>query len=308
MPEIELQAIDRLRITTLMDNYVTLLLKDTPLVERHGWRSIKSPLAGHGLSLLVETWRGTEKQTVLLDPGYPRQGVLYNWEIMGFHPDLVETVVLSHGHFDHTEALPDFLARHNGQPQVVLHPYALDQREKRAEIKVEGQTVHLPKLLSGDEMEAQGAQVVVTDEPYVVAPGLMSTGQVPRVTEFEGQWHEGQWRTDETWDDQALVANLAGRGLVIMAGCAHAGIINTVLHAQAATGIESVYAVLGGFHLPRASQERLEATTAHFRDWGVELLVPTHCTGFDAQRFFAEALPEAFCLNAVGSRYTLNRV
>jgi 7,8-dihydropterin-6-yl-methyl-4-(beta-D-ribofuranosyl)aminobenzene 5'-phosphate synthase len=300
-----LQPIDRLRITTLIDNYMTWLLPDTPVVQRRWWPSGEAPVASHGLSLLIETWRDGESHTVLLDPGYPRQAMRHNWAVLDVDLAQVEAVCCSHGHGDHTEALGDFLAAHPGDIPVVLHPEALDQREKRGKVKIRGREVSRPPLPSEKEMTNLGANVVVTDAPYALTPGLWSTGQVPRVTDFEGRMVDGQWRVDDTWDDQSLVAHLRGKGLVVITGCAHAGVINTILHAQSVTGVTGLYAVLGGFHLPRASRHRLDRTIAQLKAWTPALVAPTHCTGFASQTAFAQEMPGPFVLNAVGSRYTL---
>ena len=302
---IPLLPVDRIEITTLVDNYTTLLLQDTPILKRRWWPTPESPLASHGLSLLVEATQGDEMRSVLLDPGAPVEALAHNWRVLGFDPNQVETLLLSHGHWDHHDGLKLFLQRRDAPLPVVLHPYALEQRLVRARRTEKGLTIYRPPLSSQEALENLGARPVVTPEPYLLTPTLLSTGQVPRATEFEGRMEKGRWRKDETWDDQALVAHLAGHGLVILSGCAHAGIINTVLHAQALTGVQRIHAVIGGFHLPNPHPRALEGTIAALRDLDPALLVPTHCTGFVAQRAIAQALPERFALNAVGTRIVL---
>ena len=302
---IDLAPVDRLEITTLIDNETSLLLRDTPMMKRRWWRSAENPLAGHGLSLLVETWRERAMRSVLLDPGYPLDGVRHNWRVFGFDPNQVDALLVSHGHYDHHEALRHFIrARDSGLP-VVLHPYALEIRSERARHTSKGDVVYRPPLPSREALRNLGAEVIATKEPHMLTNGLASTGEVPRVTDFEGLLVDGQWRKDETWDDQSMVAHLKDRGLVVMSGCAHAGIINTILHAQAITGVERVFAVIGGFHLARATARTLDGTISAMKELDPALIVPTHCTGFEPQHAFAKALPDAFALNAVGTRIVL---
>jgi len=311
---VDLVPVDRVQITTLMDNYSDLLLPSTatmkrfPLVDREG-KTAEPPLAGHGLSLLIETYQNGTKHTTLMDAGFPTVGVRHNWRVLGFDPEAVDAVFLSHGHVDHFAALGEFLKARRQRVPLVLHP---DAFLKRALIFPDGRKIELGALPSLEALEQLGADVLVTREPYRLAPGLVSTGQVARVTPFEGRFPlayaeiDGEWEPDDFWDDQGLVAHLKGKGLVVISGCAHAGIVNTVKQAQKITGEERVYAVVGGFHLTGMPREKIEATVGAIKALSPALVVATHCTGFEAQSEFARQMPDRFALNAVGTRIVLS--
>jgi 7,8-dihydropterin-6-yl-methyl-4-(beta-D-ribofuranosyl)aminobenzene 5'-phosphate synthase len=310
---IELMPVDRIEITTLMDNYSDLLLPSTPVMKRFPLvdsedKAAEPPLAGHGFSLLVETYQNREKHAVLMDAGFPTAGMQHNWRVMGFDPGAVDGVFLSHGHVDHFAALGEFLEAAGKRIPLVLHP---DAFLKRALIFPDGRKVELGALPPRQALEDLGADVIVTKEPYLLTPGLASTGQVARVTPFEGRFPlayaevDGEWQPDDFWDDQGLVAHLKGQGLVVISGCAHAGIVNTVQQAQAISGEEGVHAVVGGFHLTGMPKEKIEATIEAIKALSPALVVATHCTGFEAQGEFARQMPDSFALNAVGTRIVL---
>ena len=142
---------------------------------------------------------------------------------------------------------------------------------------------------------------------------FLLTGEVPRVTGFEQGFPFFQAELDGRWepephlmDDQALVANVKGKGLVVLTGCGHSGIVNIVRCAQARTGVDRVHGVLGGFHMPGAFFEPLIPLTVDaLRGIGSDLIVPGHCTGWKAQQAIAAAMPEAYVHNAVGTTYLL---
>jgi 7,8-dihydropterin-6-yl-methyl-4-(beta-D-ribofuranosyl)aminobenzene 5'-phosphate synthase len=141
--------------------------------------------------------------------------------------------------------------------------------------------------------------------------GLLLTGEIERTTEFERglpvqqAFRDGEWQPDPLiHDDQALVAHLRGRGLVVITGCGHAGLINTLRHARKLTGVDRLYAVVGGFHLAGPVFEpQIQPTVEALRGFDPQVVVPTHCTGWRAIHALAAAFPEAFIPGSVGTRY-----
>ena len=139
------------------------------------------------------------------------------------------------------------------------------------------------------------------------------TGEIDRKTDFEPglppqqAWRNGQWESEpETLDDQALVMNIRDKGLVVMSGCGHAGIVNTVRYAMRLTGVETVYAIIGGFHLGGSFFEQIiDPTVAALLSLSPDVIVPAHCTGWRAQMAFAEQLPDAFTPNSIGTTFHL---
>jgi len=269
-------------------------------------------VAEHGLSLLVKVYKGADSQTVLFDTGWTPIGVLHNMQILGIDPAEVQTIVLSHGHMDHTGSLVPILERIAGPVTLVLHPHvfisprylALDEKTK----------ILFPKTLDEKILRENGAQIVLSESPVSVAESMVGvTGQVQRVTTFEKGMpnalmeKDGQVVPDPILDDQALVINLKHKGLVVIAGCGHAGIINTLRHAQDITGLDRVYAVFGGFHLSGAFFEPIiEKTITELKEMNPAVIVPMHCTGWNAIHRFEEEFQGSFILNSVGSKFVLS--
>lgn len=288
-------------ITTVVDNYTDVLLKSIPGVERHGPR--KEPLlAEHGLSMHIRL--GAVGGEILLDAGYTKVALPYNLSRLEIDPTMVDQVVISHGHRDHTAALIEFLRMAGKRMPVLVHSDAFLERWF---IFPDGSRMG-PWHEDPQEWEQAGAEIVYVEGPYELAPGCLATGPVPRRTDFEEGMpiayyrRDGELVHDPINDDQAIVINIEGRGLVIIAGCAHSGIVNTVLYAQEISGVEEVWAVVGGFHLGDATPEKIERTIAELKAIGPRLVMPAHCTGFTATRRFAAEMASEFVLNAVGTR------
>jgi 7,8-dihydropterin-6-yl-methyl-4-(beta-D-ribofuranosyl)aminobenzene 5'-phosphate synthase len=234
-----------------------------------------------------------------------------NLERLGIDVGAIEVVVLSHGHFDHAGGFPG-LARLRGRSGLPLtvHPLVWSQRR----VAVPGQTHWEMPTLSRSALEAEGLEVIERRQPSLLLDGaVLITGEVDRTTDFERgmpnheAWRGGQWEPDPLiLDEQALVVNVRGRGLVVLTGCGHAGAVNIARHAMRLTGVSRIHALLGGFHLSGAAFEpAIEPTVAAFAEMAPELLVPAHCTGWKAQHRLAHALPDAFVPNAVGTSFTL---
>jgi 7,8-dihydropterin-6-yl-methyl-4-(beta-D-ribofuranosyl)aminobenzene 5'-phosphate synthase len=262
--------------------------------------------------MLVSVTRGEKTRSLLFDAGGSRDGLVYNLELLEIDPRQLSAIALSHGHWDHVLGLIG-LVEQMGQLNLplVLHP---DAYLKRAVMKSDGQLDRPMATLSRQALRDAGLEVAESVEPaFMLEDMLLVTGQVARTNDFETGWpahyaeRSGRWEPDPLiCDDQGVVINLRGQGLVVLSGCGHAGIVNTVDFARAITGVEQVHAVLGGFHLgPNDFADRtpkvVDALVAH----RPKLLVPAHCSGIRATIAVAQALPEAFVQNTVGTRYTL---
>ena len=316
MPD-TLKEIDRVEIVTLIDNYVDVLLKDTDMVTRpahKGGEEIPTDtlVAEHGLSLLVTVHQGTDTHTILFDTGYSQIGVPHNMALLGIELQRIETIVLSHAHMDHTGSLHKILDGIQGPVTLVVHPGAFYY--PRYIERDDGTRQRFPRTLSREDLASEKLRILESKTPVLLADdGLMVTGQVERTTGFEkglpGALLErnGKMMPDPIADDQGLVLNLKERGLVVISGCSHSGIINTILHAQKLTGLRKVYAVLGGFHLTGPAFEPIiEKTISELKNVAPEVIVPMHCTGWKAIKRFSEEFPSSFVLNSVGSKITLS--
>ncbi len=169
-------------------------------------------------------------------------------------------------------------------------------------------------MLDEDILKEEGAISIKSEKTSPIADGLIcTTGEVERKTAFEKgfSWAEakidGNWIIDPFRDDQGLVVKVKGKGLVVISGCAHAGIINTVQYAKKITGTDKVHAVLGGFHLTgRIFEPIIQPTIDEMKKIKPDHIVPMHCTGWKAINRFAEEMPEQFMLNTVGTTYVFN--
>jgi len=315
-PVVSLKEIDRMESLTVIDNYVDVLLTNTPVVTRPplskgGDIPSDTLLAEHGLSLLVTVYQGEEKHTVLFDTGYSKIGVPHNLEQLKVDLKELEGIVLSHGHMDHTGALYAILDKISGTIPLVLHPGAFDG--PRFFGLADGRKLRFPQTLVKEELLSRNVKLTERKTPTPLAhEGILVTGEVERITPFEKGLpnavleRDGKIEKDPIIDDQALVVNLRGKGLVVIAGCSHAGIINTVLYAQKLTGIERVHTILGGFHLSGPHFEPIiEQTIGELKRINPKVLVPMHCTGWTAIQRMSQEFPDAFVLNSVGSTITL---
>ena len=308
-----LREVDGIEVTTLMDNYVDVLLRNSTGVTRPplaigGEIPADTMLAEHGLSLLVAVTVGEKTHHILFDCGYTKVGVPHNVGMMGIDLGQLEAIVLSHGHMDHTGALYPIVETLGRSIPLVLHPDAfLSPRYFGLE---DGRKLIFPQTLSRQDMESRGIEVIERRNPSLVAEGTIAvTGEIERVTDFEKGLPNalveanGTLEHDDILDDQSLVIKLKGKGLVVISGCSHAGIINTMLYARKITGINTIHAVMGGFHLQGPTFEPIiEQTIAEFKSIKPEMSIPMHCTGWTAIKRFSEEFPSSFALNSVGTR------
>lgn len=314
---VSLKAVDRVEITTLIDNFVDVLLPSTDVITRpplskEGKVKADTFLAEHGLSLLVAVYQGEDKHTILFDTGYTKVGVLHNIEQLGIDIEEIEVIVLSHGHMDHTGSLYGILDKIPGKIPLVVHPGAFIY--PRYTRQPDGSKNIWPRTLVRDELEQKNVDIIESKSPVLIADDMvMVTGTVERATEFEKGMPNalveinGEIERDPISDDQAIVIKIEDKGLVVISGCAHAGIVNTVMFAQKATGEDNVYAVLGGFHLSGPFFEKIhEDTIQELKKFDPHVVMPMHCTGWKAIQRFQKEFSSQFVLNSVGSKMTLS--
>lgn len=314
MTPLTLQEVDRVELTTLMDNTVDALLASTETVRRAPRDTIlggpRSRLrAEHGFSTLVTVVKDGRRHTLLFDAGLTPDGLVQNMDILEVDPADLRAVVLSHGHADHALGLLGMLRRRGRRAMpLVLHPDAFRMRKL---VLPDGHEVRLPPPSRGD-LEAEGIEVVEAAAPsYLLEEAVMVTGQVPRVTDFEKGFSvhyaeaDGRWEPDP-WihDDQAIVIRVRGKGLVVLTGCGHSGVINILTHAGTLAGGERIHAVLGGFHLTGGLFDPLiPRTVAELQRLAPAVVVPGHCTGWKATHAIAAAMPGAFVQNSIGTTF-----
>ncbi|ADI83228.1 MBL fold metallo-hydrolase [Geobacter sulfurreducens] len=271
------------RITILCDNTVG---------------PVSGTLGEHGFAALVE-WEGG---SLLFDTGMG-ETLLRNAQRLGRNLAAVPRVVISHGHYDHGGGLWPLL-RTCGSKTVLAHPGIFAPRYR---VKDTGDPLSIGIPFDEAFLRGQGAQFDFNDRFREVGPGLYLTGEVPRTTAFEtgdtGLFcDEAGCRPDPISDDQSLVIRTE-RGLVLLLGCCHAGVVNTARWALECTGETVVHTVIGGTHLGFCGREQLDETVKSLRELGVHKLVGSHCTGFAAAARLMHEFPGRFHPSAVG--YTL---
>ena len=311
------RAVDKVEIVTLQDNYIDMTAQDnTAVVSRPSAMKdgeIRTSIqAEHGFSVIVRTTVGGSTRTMLLDFGFSVIGAAYNAKALGVPMEEVEVMALSHGHSDHTGGIVA-LTRMIGRPGIglVLHPRALFYPRY---LKASEDLKRFFPRLSREDMTREGIEVIETAAPYPLLDGqVLFLGEIERTTDFEKGFpiayreENGKEEWDPIEDDTAIVMNVKGKGLVVLSGCSHSGIVNTVTYARKVTGIEKVHVVMGGFHLGGPLFEPIIGrTTEELRKVDPDYMIPCHCTGRKAIMHMEQAMPDRFIFNMSGTKLTFS--
>jgi 7,8-dihydropterin-6-yl-methyl-4-(beta-D-ribofuranosyl)aminobenzene 5'-phosphate synthase len=323
-----LEPVDEVSVLTICDNTVDLLLPDqgpatrVPLAALSDGpqvtaptllegKAADAPLAQHGFSALVEVRKGDQVHRLLFDTGVTPTGCVDNLRRFGRDPADIEAIVCSHGHFDHTIGLSGLIGElgQSNMP-VLLHPEFWSRRR----LAIPGREPREIPTTSRRALDEAGFDIIEQRQPsFLYNRSVLITGEVDRVTAFERgfpghqAWRDSSWQPDPLiLDDQALIVHVANRGLLVLTGCGHAGIINILRYAQRLTGVTTLHAVIGGFHLSGPAFEPIIGETVSALDQlAADVVVPAHCTGWKATHAIAAALPAAFIQNSVGTTFRL---
>jgi 7,8-dihydropterin-6-yl-methyl-4-(beta-D-ribofuranosyl)aminobenzene 5'-phosphate synthase len=255
-------------------------------------------LAEWGLSILIETGQAS----ILFDTGRSISAG-HNADTLGVDLGRVDKIVLSHSHGDHTGGLKEILRKMRKEVEIVAHPDVWEAKYARRQGEAD-RYIGIP--FRRYELENMGARFNLTREPVALADNIMTTGEVPMVTDYEKVdsalfiREEAGWQPDTVADDQAIIISTPS-GLVVILGCAHRGIINTLYHARKLTGTDKIRTVIGGSHLLDVTEERLWLTIAALRELGGPRLGLCHCTGLPAACLLAQEFGEDFFFNRAGT-------
>jgi 7,8-dihydropterin-6-yl-methyl-4-(beta-D-ribofuranosyl)aminobenzene 5'-phosphate synthase len=314
--QIQLPEVDEVQITTITDNSLDMFMASTEVARRLPWHQDifghTFPIAEHGYSVLLRVRRGDNRGTVLFDTGVSRQGILWNFDVLEIDAKEIQAIVLSHGHADHAMGFLGIVDRlgPRGMP-LVIHPDAYLERKL---VLPNGDEFFLRPPRRAD-FRRENLELIETAQPSTLVDGmLLVSGEVERTTEFEKGFpihhanRGGVWGPDTLIpDDQCAILSVRGRGLVIVTGCGHSGIINVIRNAQRLTGVTQIFAVMGGFHLTgRLFEPIIPATVAALQQIAPRYVIPGHCTGYAATIQIAQALPQAFVPNSVGTTIVLS--
>lgn len=319
---------DSVEITVMVENWVDMLLPDRDLgdgdhcvrfglVEHFDQRRAPAQ-AENGISLLVTARRGRHESTVLFDVGLTGSVLMHNLDVLGVDTGRIETVVISHGHPDHYGGLYSLLDAFERPVPVVTNVEAFLPRYA---VMADGRSSqYYNQAFTVDDVERHGGRPVLTAGALDLGCGVYTTGYIPRSSSFEGPVQppephapglyqvraDGTYGLDEVSEEQGLVIDVKDRGLVVLTGCAHAGVLNTIDRAREISGHKPVHAVIGGFHLgfPTTPRENVSLTIDGMGERGVAHIIPMHCSGLHAHAAFLDQMPDRYVQPAVGTTLT----
>jgi len=279
-----------IRITTLSENTATM----------------NRCLAEWGLSFFVET----DEARILFDTGMS-VSASHNADILGIDLKEVDKIILSHGHFDHTGGLRGVLSRIKRRGvEIIAHPdiWQAKYHHRENTENIEDRYIGIP--FAREELESLGGVFNLGTEAEKITGDMVTTGEIPMITAYEHIDSDmylkvsGEWQPDALRDDKAIIINTE-MGLVVILGCAHRGIINTLYYARQLTGVNRIHMVIGGAHLISASEEQLWLTIAALKELDVERLGLCHCTGLAATSILAQEFGDRFFFNNTGTRISV---
>jgi 7,8-dihydropterin-6-yl-methyl-4-(beta-D-ribofuranosyl)aminobenzene 5'-phosphate synthase len=299
-----------------------------------------SLVAEHGLGYHLESFIGDDRRAILLDFGNTYQNLSRNYAALAIDAGVVDGLIVSHGHADHyggflslAEVMPGWAAR-----GLALYAGGEDTFCRRWNLAADGSRSGGAQL-DDAAVQARGIGIVLAKDPTVVADHALVSGQVPRVTDFETAFvdgvpvsatlqaarvevgaagsmcgdvshfqptlteaAQGDLVPDDFQGEIATIYNVRDRGLVIISSCGHSGIVNTIKHAQAITGIDQVHAVVGGIHLAAAPDALVARTADAFQQIQPDYFVPMHCTGFYPAAMIEHVMPRRVVEPSSGTR------
>jgi len=338
---IDTPVVDRVVIREITDNQHNIFLK--PLerpglsVQRTGFPAAaqgKTLESEWGLALHIETARGSEERRYLLDFGFTPEVYANNLEIMKIDPARVDALILSHGHFDHYGGLIGFLEARRTEMRQDLRLYTggEDVFCHRLSRQPDDSFGDFKPALDRRKLKSLNVEPVLSEDPIVIAGHAFTTGAVPRMSiehvlpqtwvqigikdglgcdanaymnhHFTPEELAGKPQPDQHWHEHATCFRLGDRGLVVITSCGHGGIINTLRRAQQISGVEKIYALVGGFHLAPAPDDYLRQIMAELKKFNLEHIMPMHCSGQNFVDLAQKEMPEKLVLCGTGSSFT----
>jgi 7,8-dihydropterin-6-yl-methyl-4-(beta-D-ribofuranosyl)aminobenzene 5'-phosphate synthase len=310
-----LDEVDRIAITTVVDNYIDVLRQDEKVARRFSAfaaRQVPDLRAEHGLAHFVEITRGRDTTRIAFDFGPSDTAITHNFRVLGLDAGSIDLLALSHGHYDHWGGLGGLLRTYRRSMKKTMTFYTgedhfLPRWTQRGTDRVSMGRLHR------DEIERYDIQVESVRAPLLVADGVLLSGEMHEQEPFEPipdnlrVERAGAVVPDTFLGEQTLIANLKSRGLVVVTSCSHRGIVGICRHAARITGVPKVHAVIGGFHLSGLREERVTRVVDAFRDLEVDWIVPQHCTGLEAMASMMHRLPHEMVPSSVGSVFTFGK-
>jgi len=278
--------VDSLKIYTLAEDYA----------------GYNSPfLAQHGISFLIEVKFGETRRRILFDTASYADPILFNMKLLDIDPKTVDMIVLSHSHFDHTGGLLGIMKKINKELPIFAHPNIF-----KVSFATEPEFLYagIPPLRGGskEEIEKLGGIWILSRDPIKLTPGVFTLGEINKEekVDFEKtttiklyKLKEGKLLPDDVEDEIGLGINTE-KGLVVIGGCSHPGIVSMTRKAMNISGVNKVYAIIGGFHLIDADGQRIKNTIDAIKEMGIEKIYTGHCTGLKAEAMLLEEFKDKF--------------
>ena len=334
---IEVPTIDKLTIRVLIDQSHDSFLQGSTVkgVVHEGpgrGRSADARNVFHnqwGLSLLLESQRGQESRTILLDFGYTAAALINNIGLMNVDPRKIQALIASHGHIDHYGGLIGFLGQFRGMLPADLKLFAggEDNFCHRLSGTTVGQLGENGTLVRR-EIEAHKVTTVLCETPTVIAGHAFTTGKIKRsgiervlpngfvdytkegasceYSHFTAAELQGKFVPDEHVHEHATCFNIRGKGLVVISSCGHVGIVNSVRQAQEVSGVQKVHAIVGGFHLGPAPADYLKQVIAEIKKLQPDVVIPMHCSGLNFILEAQQQMAGSVISTSTGSRLTFS--
>jgi 7,8-dihydropterin-6-yl-methyl-4-(beta-D-ribofuranosyl)aminobenzene 5'-phosphate synthase len=311
-----LEDIESAEVTCLVDNSVDVLLPNTkvaylPSLDENWF--VHPLMAEHGFCAAIKLEVNGTEHRLLFDSGLDPLAASHNAEVLGLDLSCCELVISSHGHIDHAGGLLNIRKKINEEKQkqklsLVLHEDAFRNRLVKFQ---DDRTINLPAPNRADLIEAGYNLVEKQSQSLWIEDSILVTGEIPRTNDFEKGFPnhyseiDGKMENDPLIkDDQAIVLNIKDKGLVIITGCAHAGIINIIKYAKELSGEDRIYAVIGGMHLTgRVFEPLIPRTIDELEQLKPNFIIPCHCSGLKALTEISKNMPNAFIQNSVGTKY-----
>ena len=333
-------VVDKVVIREITDNQHNIFLKPLTApglsVARTGFPAApegKTLESEWGLALHIESTKGTESKRYLLDYGFTSDVYLNNLELMKIDPAAVDAMILSHGHFDHWGGLMGFLEARRSGMRKDLRLYTGGEEDfcHRHGRNPDGTFTEFG-VLDRSKLKSLNVEPVLSETPMVIEGHAFTTGVVPRTSiehvlpntfveygvkdglgcntadihnhHFTEEELSGKPQPDQHWSEHATCFRVGDRGLVVISSCGHAGIVNTLRRAQEVSGIEKIYALVGGFHLAPAPDDYLRAVMAELKKFDLDHVMPMHCSGQNFTDLAGKEMPEKLVLCGTGSSFT----
>jgi 7,8-dihydropterin-6-yl-methyl-4-(beta-D-ribofuranosyl)aminobenzene 5'-phosphate synthase len=338
---VDAPAVDELTIREITDSAHDIFLRpaEAPglVVRRPGFpqapegRTLESEW---GLALHLESRKGQQSRRYLLDFGFTPDIYANNLDILKIDVGQVDALIISHGHYDHIGGLVGFLEANRGRMRKDLRLYTggEDNFCRRFTRNADGSLVNFGPAFDRRKLVALGVEPVLSEAPIIVEGHAFTTGFVPRTSiehvlpntfveygvrdgvgcdtnaymnhHFTADELAGKPMPDQHWNEHATCFRLGDRGLVVISSCGHAGIINTLRRAQEVTGIDKIYALVGGFHLAPAPDDYLAKVMAELKTFNLAHVMPMHCSGQNFIDLAKKEMPEKLVLCGTGSSFT----